>query len=137
MNRCLWKLVNAAKNGFDAAWQQLRNVADYDARGFQVLEPVAMASGLSSSKNIEIVVAVIADANGRILMVRKRDTKALIHPGGKRRPGERALDTLDRELREELGVEMLSQSVQRLGLFEELAEIEQDRLVCDEAYDAN
>jgi len=95
-----------------------------------------MASGLSSSKNIEIVVAVIADANGRILMVRKRDTKALIHPGGKRRPGERALDTLARELREELGVELLRPSVRRLGLFEERAANEPGRRVCAEAFAA-
>lgn len=52
---------------------------------------------------IRIVAAVVVDACGRLLLVRKRGTAAFMLPGGKPEPGEAALDALDRELREELG----------------------------------
>jgi len=53
---------------------------------------------------IRIAAAVITDAAGRILLVRKRDTTTWMQPGGKIEPGELAAATLARELLEELGL---------------------------------
>ena len=58
---------------------------------------------------IEVLAGVITDPRGRVLLARRtegRDLSGLWEfPGGKREPGERAEDTLVRELREELGIE--------------------------------
>lgn len=70
---------------------------------------------------LHIVAALIADDQGRVLMVRKRGTRAFIHPGGKRRPGESSRQTLLRELNEELGIQVVPGSLVRLGCFEEWA----------------
>ncbi|HEX8526790.1 contact-dependent growth inhibition system immunity protein [Allosphingosinicella sp.] len=52
---------------------------------------------------ILIAAAVILDQRGRLLLVRKRGTAAFMLPGGKIWPGEKPVDALARELREELG----------------------------------
>ncbi|ATC32063.1 NUDIX domain-containing protein [Caulobacter vibrioides] len=57
---------------------------------------------------LDIVTAVIRDAEGRMLLVRKRGTTIFMKPGGKRDAGEDDLTTLARELREELGCELVS-----------------------------
>jgi 8-oxo-dGTP diphosphatase len=70
---------------------------------------------------IETVAAVIRDAQGRVLLVRKRGSDTFIQPGGKREPGEDSLATLARELDEELGVRLDAASAVRLGSFEDVA----------------
>jgi 8-oxo-dGTP diphosphatase len=57
---------------------------------------------------LDIVTAVIRDAEGRVLLVRKRGTAIFMKPGGKRDAGEGDLSTLARELREELGCDLVS-----------------------------
>lgn len=57
----------------------------------------------TEAEPIRIAAALILDAAGRTLMVRKRGTQVLIQPGGKIDPGESAEMALARELREELG----------------------------------
>lgn len=56
---------------------------------------------------LDIVTAVIRDADGRMLLVRKRGTTAFMKPGGKRDAGEDDLTTLARELDEELGCRLV------------------------------
>jgi 8-oxo-dGTP pyrophosphatase MutT (NUDIX family) len=82
----------------------------------------------------ETVAAVITDAQGRVLLVRKRGSACFIQPGGKREPGESALQTLARELHEELGVRLRPGSARLLGTFEDLAVNEPGRRVRAEAY---
>lgn len=83
---------------------------------------------------IRTVAAVIRDAQGRVLLVRKRGSATFIQPGGKREPGEDALQTLARELEEELGVAMLATGAFRLGEFEADAVNEPGRRVRGEAW---
>jgi 8-oxo-dGTP pyrophosphatase MutT (NUDIX family) len=52
---------------------------------------------------IRIAAALILDANGRMLLVRKRGTRAFMLAGGKIDAGETPLEALRREIGEELG----------------------------------
>ncbi len=61
----------------------------------------------AESTPIRIAAAVIADADGRILLVRKRATRFFMQPGGKLHSGETAAAALARELSEELGCTLL------------------------------
>lgn len=73
---------------------------------------------MNATRLIRIVAAVIRDAEGRVLMVRKRGAEVLQQPGGKRDPGDRDdLHTLARELHEELGCTMLREGARWLGRF--------------------
>lgn len=65
---------------------------------------------------IEVVGAVIRDAEGRLLTVRKRGTSHFMLPGGKREAGEDDLAALSRELAEELGVRLIT--AEPIGEFE-------------------
>lgn len=67
------------------------------------------------SRVLDIVTAVIRDADGRMLLVRKRGTTTFMKPGGKRDGGEDDLTTLARELAEELGCRLVAAEL--LGRF--------------------
>lgn len=68
---------------------------------------------------IRTVAAVIRDAAGRVLLVRKRGSTIFIQPGGKPEPGEAPLATLARELAEELRVRPMPETIALLGEFED------------------
>lgn len=74
-----------------------------------------MSDGAVPDRIIRIVVAVIRDADGRVLLVRKRGARVFQQPGGKPDPADAgALATLARELREEIGCAMVPGSAQWL-----------------------
>jgi 8-oxo-dGTP diphosphatase len=83
---------------------------------------------------IEVVGAVIRDAAGRLLVVRKRGTARFMLPGGKREPGEDEMAALAREVREELGVALLR--AEPIGRFEADAANEPGSTVRSSAYTA-
>ena len=81
---------------------------------------------------VEVVGAVIRDATGRLLTVRKRRTQRFMLPGGKREPGEDDIAALARELSEELGVTIVSARL--LSRFEAPAANEPGATVRSSAY---
>lgn len=76
---------------------------------------------------IEVVTGVVRDADGRLLLVRKRGTQRFMLPGGKGEPGETPIQTLARELFEELGCRLAS--AEPFGVFEAVAANEPDHRV--------
>jgi 8-oxo-dGTP diphosphatase len=84
---------------------------------------------MDSRPVIHIVAAVIVDADGRLLLVRKRDTTAFMQPGGKLMPGEPAVAALRREIAEELGITVTESAIRPLGRHTAAAANEPDHLV--------
>ncbi|WPO99468.1 NUDIX domain-containing protein [Pseudomonas sp. HR96] len=67
------------------------------------------------NKLITIAAALLLDAQGRTLLVRKRGTAFFMQPGGKIDAGEQPVQALIRELREELGLQIAPEQAQYLG----------------------
>lgn len=65
-----------------------------------------MSIHTSDHDAIKVVAGVVRDEKGRVLLVRKRGATAYMQPGGKPTSGECPLDTLAREIKEELGCEI-------------------------------
>ncbi|QCQ15723.1 MULTISPECIES: NUDIX hydrolase [Microbacterium] len=72
---------------------------------------------LAEPRRIHVSAAVIRDADGRLLLVRKSGTTAFMQPGGKPEHGEDAAMTLVREIREELGLRLDAADLEPLGSF--------------------
>jgi len=70
---------------------------------------------------LRIAAAIILDADGRMLVVRKQGTTAFMQPGGKLEPGESAADCLVRELEEELELVVGVDELEPVGRFEAAA----------------
>jgi len=78
--------------------------------------------------DIRIAAAVIVDACGRTLLVRKRGTSAFMQAGGKVAPDETPAEALAREIREELDCG-LAEPPRPLGSFHAPAANEPGRIV--------
>ena len=66
---------------------------------------------LQRRPDAHVVAAALFDASGRLLLAERPPGKHMAggweFPGGKREPGEERIDTLKRELREEIGIDIL------------------------------
>ena len=87
-----------------------------------------------SERRIFVSAAVITDAAGRVLVVRKHGTSVFMQPGGKPEAGESAAEALARELHEELGLVVAADSLEPLGRFESDAANEPGHRVVAEAF---
>jgi 8-oxo-dGTP diphosphatase len=74
-----------------------------------------------TARTIKIVAALIRNEEGRVLLVRKRGTKAFMQPGGKLDAGEDDIAALSREISEELGCAVVLASIRSLGAFDAVA----------------
>jgi 8-oxo-dGTP diphosphatase len=72
-------------------------------------------------RRIHVAAGIVTDSAGRAVVVRKRGTTGFMQPGGKIERGESALATLVRELREELGIEVIADETEFLGSYEAAA----------------
>ena len=66
---------------------------------------------------IRIVAALVMGPDGKTLLVRKRGTEVFMQPGGKLADNEAPLAALQREIKEELGCDVLPGSDRALGRF--------------------
>ncbi|MGX5726481.1 NUDIX hydrolase [Metapseudomonas otitidis] len=78
---------------------------------------------------LDIAAACLIDADNRLLLVRKRNTRVFMLPGGKREPGESAHEALRRELQEELELSLPAEALSPLGSFRAAAANEPDTWV--------
>jgi uncharacterized protein (TIGR00730 family) len=79
--------------------------------------PVKWQTVPNTQTIIHIVAALVQDREQRVLLVRKRGTRAFMQPGGKLRDAESDIAALERELREELSCSVRSGSHVFLGRF--------------------
>ncbi len=85
---------------------------------------------------LRIVAALLVDADGRALLVRKAGTTRFMQPGGKPEPGETGAQALARELEEELGLVVSPDALISLGRVSAPAANEADTVLDAEIFDA-
>ncbi|MBK3867068.1 GNAT family N-acetyltransferase [Pseudomonas stutzeri] len=119
--------------GFTEAEKLPDTLADRLARYRRSKTLIALVHGPQDEampqKTLTIAIACLFDELGRILVVRKRATRFFMLPGGKAEPGETPLQTLRRELEEELHLFLEDRDFEALGQFQAPATNEPDHLV--------
>ncbi|GAA4517079.1 NUDIX hydrolase [Brevibacterium yomogidense] len=80
------------------------------------------------------VSALVLLRDDAMLMVRKRGTTAYMLPGGKPEAGETPVDTIIREVAEELGLRVARADLEELGTFEAPAANEAGHRVCGDVF---
>lgn len=109
--------------------------ADADA-GAATAADAAAPDADAGVREIRVSAAVIHDAEGRLLLVRKAGTTAFMQPGGKPEPGETPAETLARELEEELGLRCAASTLRSLGKFRASAANEPGFVVVADVFEA-
>jgi 8-oxo-dGTP diphosphatase len=72
--------------------------------------------------------------NNKLLILRNAQTQLFLMPGGKVEQGEAPLDTLAREINEELGCSLSTQAIKYLGKFKDWAANDPGRQVIIDLY---
>lgn len=80
-------------------------------------------------KTIRVASALLLNSNKDLLVVRKHKSSYFMLPGGKIENGEQLIDTLLRELHEELDLTFTSNDFTFLGTHETIAANEEDTIV--------
>ena len=96
-----------------------------------------MSRSTDPVRTIRVSAAVITDAAGRRLLVRKSGTTAFMQPGGKPEPGETPDETLVRELHEELGLRLALTDLEALGEYSAAAANEPGFVVVADVFRAD
>lgn len=72
--------------------------------------------------------------NKKFLINRKKGTKLFLMPGGKPKSGEAIEDCLVREIKEEHDCDLIRESIQHFGDFEDVAANEQNTIISMKVY---
>ncbi|SMC50359.1 8-oxo-dGTP pyrophosphatase MutT, NUDIX family [Fulvimarina manganoxydans] len=67
--------------------------------------------------DIKVAAVMLFDADGRMLLVRKRGTRCFMQPGGKAEPGESFRHAACRELHEEIGLQLSPEDLIDCGVY--------------------
>ena len=111
--------------GVDDSLVRVRSVA---------LVAAAEHDPIDGDRAIVVSAALIVDAAGRVLLVRKRGSDRFMQAGGKPEPGETAYQALLRELSEELGFQPDHDAVEPIGRFDADAANEAGRTVSADVF---
>ncbi|MDR3426550.1 MULTISPECIES: NUDIX hydrolase [Silvimonas] len=102
---------------------------------FLVARPVTLMSALPATTSQPIYVVTLAVIrHQQLLCVRKRGTTRFMLPGGKPESGETAVACVSREVQEELGCLVLTDTLHYVGEFASAAANESGRLVQAQVY---